>query len=56
MAQSVGYLVAASGPLVLGAVHDAVGGWTLPMALVTAVTVPQLLAGLGAARPLQVGR
>jgi CP family cyanate transporter-like MFS transporter len=54
MAQSFGYLVAAVGPLFLGVIHAAVGNWTLPMALVSAMMLPQLLAGLGAARPRYV--
>jgi CP family cyanate transporter-like MFS transporter len=47
-------LVAAVGPLFLGVIHAAVGNWTLPMALVSAMMLPQLLAGLGAARPRYV--
>lgn len=38
MAQTVGYLVAAGGPLAAGALHDLSGGWTLPLlALLTGV-------------------
>lgn len=33
MAQSTGYLIAAAGPIAFGAVHDATGGWTAPLAL-----------------------
>ncbi len=55
MAQSFGYIVAALGPLFLGDIHSAAGNWTLPMALVAAVTLPQLIVGLGAARPRYVG-
>lgn len=51
MAQGVGYLIAASGPLALGVLHGATGGWGLPLGLLLALVVPQLLAGLGAARP-----
>lgn len=51
MAQGVGYLIAATGPLTLGVIHGATGTWTLPLALLLALGVPQLLAGLGAARP-----
>lgn len=34
MAQSVGYALAAVGPLAVGALHDATGGWTVPQILV----------------------
>ncbi|MEU5876628.1 MFS transporter [Spirillospora sp. NPDC047279] len=30
MAQGVGYVIAAMGPLAFGALHDATGGWTVP--------------------------
>ena len=50
MAQCYGYVLAATGPAVLGAVHDAVGSWTVPLVVLLVLLVPQLLAGLGAAR------
>ena len=53
--QSIGYLLAASGPLVVGVVHDATGSWTLPVALLLALLVPQTLAGVAAARDRVLG-
>ncbi|ORT57713.1 MFS transporter [Streptomyces sp. CB03238] len=50
MAQTVGYLLAAAGPLAAGAVHEATGGWTVPIALVLCVCVAALAVGLLAAR------
>jgi CP family cyanate transporter-like MFS transporter len=50
LAQSVGYLVAALGPLVIGVVHDATGSWTPALILLLALLVPQLFVGLAAAR------
>jgi CP family cyanate transporter-like MFS transporter len=50
VAQCVGYLVAAAGPVVLGALHDATGGWSWPMGLLLALLVPMALTGWGAAR------
>ena len=50
VAQCLGYLLAALGPLVLGALHDATGGWTWPVALLLAVLVPMTWFGWGAAR------
>ncbi|MCE4942771.1 MULTISPECIES: CynX/NimT family MFS transporter [Streptomyces] len=54
MAQCFGYVLAATGPAVLGAVHDASGTWTVPLAVLLVLLVPQVVAGLGAARPLHV--
>lgn len=50
MAQTVGYLLAAVGPLAAGAVHQATGGWTIPIALVLGVCAAALAVGLFAAR------
>jgi CP family cyanate transporter-like MFS transporter len=49
VAQCVGYLVAASGPLLLGALHDLTDGWTWPLAVLIAAVVPMAWAGWGAA-------
>jgi MFS transporter, CP family, cyanate transporter len=54
MAQTVGYLVAAVGPVAVGALHDVTDAWTLPVVLLLAVLAGNLLAGLGAARDRQV--
>ncbi|GAA1415499.1 MFS transporter [Glutamicibacter uratoxydans] len=43
LAQTVGYLVAAAGPFVLGLLASALGGWTLPMWLLLGFAVAQLL-------------
>jgi CP family cyanate transporter-like MFS transporter len=50
--QSVGYLVAAAGPLVVGLLHTVTGSWTIPVALLLALCTAELAAGLLAARPL----
>jgi CP family cyanate transporter-like MFS transporter len=50
MAQTWGYLLAAAGPLALGAVHQATGGWTLPITLMLVVCGALALLGLGAGR------
>ena len=49
-AQSVGYLVAATGPLMVGFLHSALGGWTVPVAVLLVITGLQLTAGWPAAR------
>ncbi|MTV27010.1 MFS transporter [Nitriliruptoraceae bacterium ZYF776] len=51
MAQGVGYLIAAAGPLLIGILHDATGSWTPPLLVVLGLLVPQLLCGLVAAAP-----
>jgi CP family cyanate transporter-like MFS transporter len=50
VAQCLGYLLAAAGPLVLGWLYDLTGGWTLPLLLLVAGLVPMTWAGWGAAR------
>jgi MFS transporter, CP family, cyanate transporter len=51
-AQSVGYLVASAGPLELGLLHTATGGWTIPVGLLLVLCGCALVAGVLAARPL----
>ena len=51
-AQSVGYLVAAAGPLEVGLLHSATGSWNIPMALLLVLAGCELAVGLLAARPL----
>jgi CP family cyanate transporter-like MFS transporter len=55
MSLCVGYLMAATGPWILGAVHDVVGGWTAPLVVLLAITLLQLLPGLPAARDRVLG-
>jgi MFS transporter, CP family, cyanate transporter len=49
-AQSVGYLLAASGPLLLGFLHTATGGWTIPVWVLLGVVALQLVTGWLAGR------
>lgn len=50
MAQGVGYLVAAAGPVLLGVVHDATSEWTLPLVLLTVFALTMAVFGYGAGR------
>ncbi|MEA2246185.1 MAG: transporter, family, cyanate transporter, partial [Solirubrobacteraceae bacterium] len=50
MAQGVGYLLAAAGPLVMGLLHVWTGGWTVPLILLLGLTFLQLWVGLLAGR------
>jgi MFS transporter, CP family, cyanate transporter len=49
-AQGVGYLIASAGPLLLGFLHTATGGWTVPACTLFAVAAGQLAVGLMAGR------
>ncbi|MDQ0895608.1 CynX/NimT family MFS transporter [Agromyces ramosus] len=49
--QSVGYLIVAIGPLAVGILHDATGGWGWPLVFLLASAVPAAIAGLVVARP-----
>ncbi|MER7984852.1 MFS transporter [Streptomyces noursei] len=55
MAQTGGYLLAAVGPLALGAVHQATDGWTVPLCLLLVVCAGLALLGLGAGRDRRIG-
>lgn len=46
MVQGVGYALGATAPALVGAVHDATGAWTLPIAVVLGATLVFAVAGL----------
>jgi CP family cyanate transporter-like MFS transporter len=50
MAQSVGYLIASTGPFAMGALHGATNSWTLPIVMLLVALVPMLLTGLVASQ------
>jgi MFS transporter, CP family, cyanate transporter len=52
--QSVGYLISVVGPFGVGVLHDATGGWTVPVWVLLAVCVPQYVVGVLASRPTYV--
>ena len=49
--QSVGYLMAAIGPLGIGVLYDATGAWTVPLSVLCVIVLGQIAAGLLVARP-----
>ncbi len=53
--QAVGYLLAAAGPVVVGALRDRSGGWTVPLLALCAAVAVMAVASYGAARNRQVG-
>ncbi|WP_406038981.1 MFS transporter [Micromonospora sp. NBC_00898] len=50
-AQSTGYVIAALGPLLVGILYEATGGWTAPLGFLLAALAVQTTAGLVIARP-----
>jgi len=55
VAQLVGYLVAAAGPVLLGIIHDLTGGWEWPVLILVVLLGPMLWLGLGAGRSVLLG-
>jgi MFS transporter, CP family, cyanate transporter len=54
MAQGFGYLLAATGPLLMGLLHAATGDWTVPLLALLALCAVELAAGLAAGRAREV--
>jgi MFS transporter, CP family, cyanate transporter len=50
MAQSIGYGLAAFGPLLVGALHDITGSWTASFSFLFGISLLQAVAGYGAGR------
>lgn len=50
MAQAVGYLLAAIGPMFFGFLHDVTGDWKVPLLVLAGAAILFLLTGLGAGR------
>jgi CP family cyanate transporter-like MFS transporter len=49
--QSLGYLMAALGPFLVGAIYDSTGGWTTPVWLLLALVLPLMAMGAYVGRP-----
>jgi CP family cyanate transporter-like MFS transporter len=49
--QSLGYLIAAIGPFLVGTIYDATGNWTAPLWLLTVLVFPLLAVGAYVGRP-----
>lgn len=50
MAQSVGYLLAAFGPVMIGILHDALADWTVPLLVLSGIGLAEVLFGFLAGR------
>ncbi|WP_339255369.1 MFS transporter [Paenibacillus sp. FSL R5-0713] len=55
MAQSIGYLLAALGPALIGYLHDATNSWNLPLFILLGASILLFLVGIGAANNRFVG-
>ncbi len=51
MAQSIGYLVAATGPIIFGMIFDITGNWNYALLSLFVITFIKLYMGLGASKP-----
>jgi CP family cyanate transporter-like MFS transporter len=56
MGQSLGYLLAALGPLLFGILHDAASSWTPPLLILAGLITAQAVVALPAGRARQVPR
>ena len=50
-AQAIGYSVGAFGPLIVGVLHDATGGWTLPLVFLLATTLAAIFGAVVLSKP-----
>jgi MFS transporter, CP family, cyanate transporter len=50
MSQSIGYIIAAIGPVAIGALHDVTGSWTIAMTVLALALIPQAASTALAAR------
>ncbi|WP_323756965.1 MFS transporter [Roseivirga sp.] len=51
MAQSIGYLLAATGPIIFGSIFDLTGNWTYSLGFLLVIAFLKLYVGLGAGKP-----
>lgn len=54
MAQSIGYLIAATGPIIFGSLFDLTGNWNDSLILLLLIVFLKLYTGLGAAKKSQL--
>ncbi|GAF21048.1 cyanate permease [Bacillus sp. JCM 19047] len=50
MAQSFGYLLAAVGPVLVGALHDMTDGWMVPLLLLILISIILFIVGIGSGK------
>lgn len=54
MAQTVGYLIAAVGPLLVGALYHKLGNWNVPIGILAAILIIELIVSLPAGRNAKI--
>lgn len=54
MVQSIGYLLAATGPTLFGLLHDITHVWSIPLISLLGILTVKAIAGYGAARPIEI--
>jgi len=55
MAQAIGYLMAAGGPIAIGVLHDTTGSWNAALVTILVLVAAQLVVSVLASRNRQVG-
>jgi CP family cyanate transporter-like MFS transporter len=50
-AQAIGYSVGAFGPLIVGVLHDATGGWSIPLVFLLATTLAAIFGAVVLSKP-----
>ena len=53
MAQSIGYLLAGTGPIIFGSIFDLTGSWTYPFILLFVVAILKLITGMGVGKSVR---
>ena len=56
MAQSIGYLIAATGPILFGSIFDLTGNWSYSLAFLLVIALLKLYMGLGAGKPGKISQ
>ncbi|MCP3029211.1 MFS transporter [Halobacillus sp. A5] len=56
MAQSIGYTLAAVGPIALGLLHDITQSWTPALIIFIGIVIVMVSAGLGAGRDIEISK
>jgi CP family cyanate transporter-like MFS transporter len=55
MSQSLGYALAAVGPVAIGALHDQTGSWVVAFAALSVMLVPQAISTVWAGKDVVMG-
>lgn len=56
MAQSIGYLLAATGPVIFGLLNDLTAGWTWSLSLLVVASIILFIVGLGAGKDTTISK